>query len=310
MFNYISKTMNNIKSKFSIKDLENLSGIKAHTIRIWEKRYNLFEPNRTDTNIRYYSLSSLQKILNISYLNNNGYKISKIANLSSKQIPAFVNEIANKNNNNNHSVNQLKIAMINFDQSLFYKTYNDLISEISFSKIFYNVFIPLLDEIGLLWQTNTITPAHEHFIVELIKQKIILNTEKALSNFKVSKKANTYILFLPENEVHELGLLFTNYQLTNSGFHSIYLGGSVPLESLDFLTSQYNDITFISSFTVKPDKDQIEKYLSKFSNTLLKDSNNKLIVSGRMTSLIDNQTNPKIIVCNSTKEVIENLQQV
>ncbi|MEL0644418.1 MerR family transcriptional regulator [Olleya sp. Ti.3.14] len=302
--------MNNIKTKFSIKDLENLSGIKAHTIRIWEKRYNLFEPNRTETNIRYYSLSSLQKILNISYLNNNGYKISKIANLDSKDIPTIVRQIAEKKEGNNHYINALKLAMFNFDQSLFFTTYEDLKTELSFSDIFYKVFVPLLDEIGMLWQTDTITPAHEHFIVELIKQKIVYNIETSLNKKNLVDSSEVYVLFLPDNEVHELGLLFTNYELINKGFHSIYLGQSVPLDSLEFLKSQYDSITFISCFTVKPEKDDINQYLADFNSKILKNTNNKLIISGRMTAFIDNSFNPKIASYQSTKEVLESLQHV
>lgn len=302
--------MNNIKTKFSIKDLENLSGIKAHTIRIWEKRYNLFEPNRTETNIRYYSLSSLQKILNISYLNNNGYKISKIANLDSKDIPTIVRQIAEKKEGNNHYINALKLAMFNFDQSLFFTTYEDLKTELSFSDIFYKVFVPLLDEIGMLWQTDTITPAHEHFIVELIKQKIVYNIETSLNKKNLVDNSEVYVLFLPDNEVHELGLLFTNYELINRGFHSIYLGQSVPLDSLEFLKSQYDSITFISCFTVKPEKDDINQYLADFNSKILKNTNNKLIISGRMTAFIDNTFNPKIASYQSTKEVLESLQHV
>lgn len=302
--------MNNIKTKFSIKDLENLSGIKAHTIRIWEKRYNLFEPNRTETNIRYYSLSSLQKILNISYLNNNGYKISKIANLNSENIPIIVREIAAKKDGNNHYINSLKLAMFNFDQSLFFTTYDELKSEHNFSDIFYKVFVPLLDEIGMLWQTDTITPAHEHFIVELIKQKIVYNIENSLDKNNLRESADVYVLFLPDNEVHELGLLFTNYELINKGFHVIYLGQSVPLDSLEFLKSQYDEITFISCFTVKPEKDDINQYLADFESKILKNTNNKLIISGRMTSFINNNSNPKITSYQSTKDVIESLQQV
>lgn len=302
--------MNNIKTKFSIKDLENLSGIKAHTIRIWEKRYNLFEPNRTETNIRYYSLSSLQKILNISYLNNNGYKISKIANLDSKDIPTIVRQIAEKKEGNNHYINALKLAMFNFDQSLFFTTYEDLKTELNFDDIFYKVFVPLLDEIGMLWQTDTITPAHEHFIVELIKQKIVYNIETSLNKKNLAGSSEVYVLFLPDNEVHELGLLFTNYELINKGFHSIYLGQSVPLDSLEFLKSQYDSITFISCFTVKPEKDDINQYLADFNSKILKNTNNKLIISGRMTAFIDSTLNPKIASYQSTKEVLESLQHV
>ncbi|WP_272023278.1 MerR family transcriptional regulator [Olleya namhaensis] len=299
--------MNNIKSKFSIKDLENLSGIKAHTIRIWEKRYNLFEPNRTDTNIRYYSLASLQKILNISYLNSNGYKISKIANLKSEEVPLLVKEIAEQSDENVHAINLLKLAMINFDQALFYQTYNDLIDEFSFKDIFYTIFVPLLDKIGLLWQTDTITPAHEHFIVELIKQKILINTDNALSGFKHSDSDKTYVLFLPDNEVHELGLLYTNYEIINQGAHSIYLGQSVPIESLQYLLSQFENITFVSCFTVKPDKEHILKYIAEFDKNILSKSNSNLVISGRMTAYLQDITNPKIAAFKTTKEVLESL---
>ena len=163
--------MNNIKNNFSIKDLENLSGIKAHTIRIWEKRYELFNPNRTDTNIRYYSLQSLQKILNIAYLNSNGYKISKIAKLSALEITTKVKEISSEANSNNHYIDIFKLAMLNFDQGLFSSTYNELSLKLPFRSIFYDILVPFLDEIGLLWQTDTISPAHEHFIVELNKEE-------------------------------------------------------------------------------------------------------------------------------------------
>src|SRR4051812_9559877 len=129
--------MNNVKSIFSIKDLENLSGIKAHTIRIWEKRYNILEPMRTDTNIRFYDLSNLQKLLNITLLHKHGYKISKISKFPAEKIPALVNEIISKNSVQLHAVNAFKMAMMNFDQALFFNTYNNLLSEKPFHEVFY-----------------------------------------------------------------------------------------------------------------------------------------------------------------------------
>lgn len=299
--------MNNIKSKFSIKDLENLSGIKAHTIRIWEKRYGLFNPNRTDTNIRYYSLESLQKILNIAYLNNNGYKISKIAKLSPTEISGKVVEISKEANTSNHYIDLLKLAMLNFDQGLFIKTYNELQDKFQFKSIFYDVFVPFLDEIGLLWQTNTINPAHEHFIVELIKQKILINTESVLNKNFVSDNKEAYILFLPDNEVHELGLMYTNYYILSHGHHTIYLGQSVPLESLTMLLTVYTKITFISCFTVQPEQEHLAKYLSDFNKKLLENTNNQFFVSGRITALIDNNEYEKITSFKSTKEVSDHL---
>ena len=299
--------MNSIKTNFSIKDLENLSGIKAHTIRIWEKRYNLFKPNRTDTNIRYYSTASLQKILNISFLNKNGYKISKIASLDENEISSLVKEIAESKDPNNHSINLLKLAMINFDQSLFNKTFYKLEEEMSFKTIFFDVFIPLLDHIGLLWQTDTITPAHEHFIVEIIKKKILVETEKAYKTNTPDLSQKPYALFLPDNEMHELGLLFTNLELTLKGKHVIYLGQSVPIKSLEFLLTKHKDITFISNFTVSPENENVEDYLNSFSSTLLKNNKCKLLVSGRLLGTKYNISNSNIKTFESTKDLIDHI---
>lgn len=299
--------MNSIKTNFSIKDLENLSGIKAHTIRIWEKRYNLFKPNRTDTNIRYYSTASLQKILNISFLNKNGYKISKIASLDENEISSLVKEIAESKDPNNHSINLLKLAMINFDQSLFNKTFYKLEEEMSFKTIFFDVFIPLLDHIGLLWQTDTITPAHEHFVVEIIKKKILVETEKAYKINTPDLSQKPYALFLPDNEMHELGLLFTNLELTLKGKHVIYLGQSVPIKSLEFLLTKHKDITFISNFTVSPENENVEDYLNSFSSTLLKNNKCKLLVSGRLLGTKPNISNSNIKTFESTKDLIDHI---
>ncbi|WP_369999852.1 MerR family transcriptional regulator [Winogradskyella sp.] len=286
--------MNNIKNTFSIKDLENLTGIKAHTIRIWEKRYNLLQPKRTETNIRYYDLSSFQKLLNVSYLNDNGYKISKIATLSESKIPSLVREVAEANNTESHAINSLKLAMLNFDLGLFYKTYDSLKTEKTFEDIFYNIFIPLLEEIGLLWQTDTITPAHEHFVSGLIRQKILVNTELIQAKQDNNSK-QTFVLFLPENEIHELGLMFVNYQLIEKGYQAIYLGQSIPASNLKDLQNYYDDIVFISYFTIKPNTEDFRKYLEEFDDMLLKKHNSKLWILGRMLEGVDNHNLPKKI---------------
>ncbi|WP_426430812.1 MerR family transcriptional regulator [Winogradskyella sp. HB-48] len=300
--------MNNIKNQFSIKDLENLTGIKAHTIRIWEKRYNLLEPKRTDTNIRYYDLASFQKLLNVSYLNNNGYKISKIATLEEDKIPNLVREIAEESNSESHAINAFKLSMLNFDQVLFYKTYESLLKEKDFEDIFYDIFIPLLTEIGLLWQTDTITPAHEHFLTSLLRQKILINTEKAQSK-QINKSNKTFVLYLPENEIHELGLLFINHQLVSKGYQSILLGMSVPLESLIDLKNYYDELIYISYFTVKPEKNEIEKYIEDFSQLMIKNSNTKLWILGQMLNTLDLDKLPKgVSAFKSIKSLTSNLK--
>jgi len=299
--------MNNIKVNFSIKDLENLTGIKAHTIRIWEKRYNLLTPNRSDTNIRNYSLTSFQKLLNISYLNNNGLKISKIANLDEAEIPIKVREIASRAKVEDHAINALKMAMINFDQVLFYSTYNNLLENKTFSEIFYSVFLPLLTEIGLLWQTNTITPAHEHFLSVHIKQKILLNTER-LQLLEPKPVSKTFVLFLPENEIHDIGLLFINYQLRSKGFHTIFLGESVPMESLTDLLKFFDEVTFVSYFTVYPENKNIPEYIEKFNNLLLKEKNTKLLLLGKKLADFQLEDIPEnISIFNSIENLVKDL---
>jgi DNA-binding transcriptional MerR regulator len=291
--------MNNIKNTFSIKDLENLSGIKAHTIRIWEKRYNLLEPERTDTNIRTYNIDNLQKLLNVSFLNNNGYKISKIATLENGKIPTIVKEIAQKNSIQNPAINDIKIAMLNFDPSKFYSTYNSLSKEKSFRDIFYDVFIPLLSEIGMLWQTNTINPAHEHFISTLIRQKILVNTELIQAENKLTSN-KTFVLFLPDNEIHELGLMFINYELISKGYQSIFLGQSVPTDNLKELINLNVEVVFISYFTIKPEAEELLGYLHEFENKILSQSNAKFWILGKMLDYMNNKKLPKNITAFSS----------
>ena len=280
--------MNNVKNVFSIKDLENISGIKAHTIRIWEKRYNVLEPMRSDTNIRYYNLVNLQKLLNITLLHEHGYKISRIAKFTEQQIPEAVREIISVKSVKSHAISSFKMAMINFDQSLFTKTYDTLLSEKSFREVFYEVFIPLMNEIGLLWQSDTITPAHEHFISYLIKQKLLINTEK-LQVLQPTNDDKVFVLYLPSNEIHELGLMYLNYEVLHHGYRSIYLGESIPLENLKDLKKYFNKVTFISYLTVEPNKEEINPYITAINNEVLNDADTELWLLGRMVDFIEPQ---------------------
>ncbi len=277
--------MNSVKKNFSIRDLENLSGIKAHTIRIWEKRYNLLSPERTDTNIRTYDLKSLQKLLNITLLYNNGHKISKIARIPDSEIPVMVHEIIAKNSEKNHAINAFKLAMVNFDSAQFFNTYNSLLAERSFREVFTDVFVPLLNELGLLWQTDTISPSHEHFITHLIKQKIFIQTEK-LQVVEPSRKDKVFALFLPENEIHEIGLLFVNYEIALRGYKTIYLGQSMPIDSLADLLKYYNNLHFVSYFTVTPTKDEVNDYVEEFTSTLNESGNSHLWLLGYQTQFV------------------------
>lgn len=273
--------MNNIKEQFTIKDLENLSGVKAHTIRIWEKRYGLLAPQRTETNIRYYNIVSLQKLLNVSLLNANGYKISKIADIPENKIPATVRELISKKGVNHHAINSFKLAMLNFDQKLFDHTYNQLLAQKSFREIFLDLFVDFLNEIGLLWQTDSITPAHEHFITNLIKQKIQLHLEK-LQMQTPDKTDKVFVLFLPVNEIHELGLLYAHLELMLSGYHSIYLGQSVPLNNLKALQQLHSNIVFVSYFTVFPLVEELDDYLAEVKKDILRADDELWVLGQRL----------------------------
>ncbi len=280
MFNNLLQKVNNIKQTFSIKDLENLCGVKAHTIRIWEKRYNLLSPNRTNTNIRTYNLKNLQKLLNVTYLVNSGYKISRISKLNEQEINEYVRSIVSDNSTKNQAINSFKISMLNYDLELFLGTYEQLERKRNFRQIFVDVFIPLLKEIGLLWQTDTINPAHEHFITNLIKQKLLLNIEK-LQYSKPTKGDKAFVLFLPENEIHELGLLYINYEILLHGYRAIYLGPSIPLDSLPSMLSFHENTIFVSYFTIKPEKDNITKYVQDFNKVVCADKTSEFWMLGK-----------------------------
>lgn len=310
MFNKFTKMINNIenvKNVFSIKDLENLSGIKAHTIRIWEKRYNILEPMRTGTNIRLYDLPSLQKLLNITLLHDYGYKISKIASYPEEKIPMLVREIITEKSVKSHALSSFKIAMVNFDQELFFTTYNVLLSEKSFKEIFYQVFIPLMTELGLLWQSKTISPAQEHFVSYLIKQKLLVNTEK-LQILKPIRTDKVFVLSLPMNEIHELGLMYLNYEILLHGYKTIYLGESMPIDNLKDLKKHFDNIVYISYLTVQPDKDFVNEYVDRMVADLL-DDNTDLWYIGRMVDFITaDKFSNKILAFHSINELVDYLE--
>jgi DNA-binding transcriptional MerR regulator len=298
--------INNVKSVFSIKDLENLSGIKAHTIRIWEKRYTILEPMRTDTNIRTYDLANLQKLLNVVLLNSYGYKISRIAEFTTEKIALLVREIISEKTSKNHAINAFKMAMINFDQALFFNTYNSLLSEKTFREVFYEVIIPLMNEVGLLWQSGTISPAQEHFISFLIKQKLLINTEK-VQILEPTRNDKIFVLYLPENEIHELGLMYLNYEILLNGYKTIYLGESVPIDSLMDMKTYFDNIIYISYLTIQPTKDEIDAYVNEVSTKII-DANSQIWFIGRMTEFIDIKNLPaSISVFNSIADLVQEL---
>jgi MerR family transcriptional regulator, light-induced transcriptional regulator len=215
---------------YTIRELENLSGIKAHTIRIWEKRFGLIAPQRTSTNIRTYCDSELKKILNISILNRHGLKISKIAQLSQDEIVSKVNQFTHEVTNTESQIESLTVAMIDLDEYRFEQVLSRAIIQFGFEEAVTTVLYPFFVKIGLMWQTGAVIPAQEHFITNLVKQKFFSAIDGLLS--KEVPGTQQFIFFLPEGELHELGLLFLCYLAKKRGHRTIYLGQSVPLSDL------------------------------------------------------------------------------
>lgn len=298
--------MNSLKNTYSIKDLENLSGIKAHTIRIWEKRYNILEPMRTDTNIRLYNPENLQKLLNITLLHGYGYKISTISKYPAEKIPQLVSEIVSAKSAKTHAISSFKVAMLNFDQSHFLNTYNKLLSEKSFREIFNDVLLPLLKELGSLWLSGTITPAQEHFICNLIRHKLIINIENA-QLVKPIKTDRVFVLYLPSGEIHDLALMYINYEFLLNGFQTVYLGTNIPMENLKDLQKNFNAITYVSYLTVQPEANFVNEYVELMNKEVMHE-NSELWLAGKQTKNITSKiSDSRNRIFNSAFELISQL---
>ena len=232
--------------KFSIRDIECLTGIKAHTIRIWEQRYNLVPPKRTETNIRYYENSDLKKFLNISTLLERGFRISKVAEMSDEEMCAVIMEMT-ENDHVCDKSNCLCTATLKLDEQEFNQTMSSCIAVMGMEQTFTDVVFPFMRKIGLMWQVGTINAAHEHFITHLIRQKLLT----AIDDLPAvnSDLARKYLLFLPEGETHEIGLLFANYLLKARGQHVLYLGQNLRLSDLEQIVGHYHPHYVLTTLT-------------------------------------------------------------
>ena len=263
---------------YQITELEQLTSIKAHTIRIWEKRYNLIEPVRTSTNYRRYNDDQVKKLINVSTLISSGYKISKIAGFSEKEF--YLKIIESKSTKKEDVIftkfiNELLVAMIDFDEQAFGKTYSAVIKRFGLFETVLNVLYPLLNKIGLFWLMNDVIPAQEHFASCLIKRKIITATD-ALPFAKRRKKK--FLLLLVPGEMHDLSLLFANYMIRSKGHETIYLGQDVPYENISLVLKQTKPNFLLTFFTISQNPKDV---YSDFKKNLDLGVNTKLLISGQ-----------------------------
>lgn len=258
---------------FTIKDLEKLSGIKAHTIRMWEQRYNFLKPQRSCTNIRYYSNDELKTLLNIALLNRFGFKISHIDKMEHGEICAKVLSLKDAEALQERVVNTLVSQMIDLQTDNFEVTLTRYIKCNGLEQTIREIVFPFLEKIGILWQTGHIMPAQEHFVTNLIRQKIIV----AIDNLGICTGEKTCILFLPEGEYHELGLLFLSYLLKQRNNKVIYLGTNIPFNDYESIVATMKpDISFIHLTATSPSFN-FERLLS---NIRLKTGHIPTIISG------------------------------
>jgi DNA-binding transcriptional MerR regulator len=288
---------------FTIKDLENLTGIKAHTIRIWEQRYHFLKPQRTATNIRYYSNDELKSILNIALLNKYGYKISHIDRMEPSEIKERILSLGDPRAVQERIVNELVQEMVNLDMDQFEKIIANFIAARGIERTVTQVIFPFLEKIGILWQTGHINPAQEHLVTNIIRQKLIVAIESAGSLIKYDK---TFLLFLPEGEHHELGLLFMYYLLKSRGNRVLYLGANVPFDDLEYvLEVKKPDVVYVH-LTATCEKFNFERFLSQISQRL---RNVTTIITGQLTRQYRKPLPPGIQLKRSLPEVMEYLSQ-
>ena len=261
---------------FTIKDLENLSGIKAHTIRIWEQRYNFLKPCRTETNIRYYCNEELKTLLNISLLNKYGYKISQIDKMSGQELNNRLLSLLDTEARQERIVIELIACMIDLDIENFEQMLDNYIQANGMDQSIDQIIFPFLHRIGILWLTDHIHPAQEHLVTNSIRQKLIVGIEKAISRANVHR---TVLLFLPEGEYHELGLLYVYYLLKSHGAKVLYLGADMPLKDIEFVCRFRNPDYLYTHLTGIAGNFNFEKFLSQTSQRI---PGIPLIISGQL----------------------------
>ena len=282
--------------KYSIKDIEKLSGIKAHTIRIWEKRHNVIEPKRTLSNIRYYDDYDLKRVLNISILNNNGLKISTIAQMSDEELHEKVVQLSRDNNATESNVDRMIVCMIELDEQTLEKLFSEFIMRFGFEDTVIKIVYPFLKKIGVLWQTGNISPAHEHFISNIVRQKIIVAIDALPAP---DENQDKLLLYLPDGELHELGLLFFHYIAKKNGLKTIYLGQSVPAEDLLAVDKAHNPDFIFTSYTSPISPKEFKEHMSR----LTRDFGDKtILISGYQVTQNKFTLPEKIIKIENTEE--------
>lgn len=301
MYTYSTKSF---MDSFTIKDLENLSGIKAHTLRVWEQRYSFLKPERTETNIRYYGNEELKKVLKIALLNKYGFKISHISRMNDAEINEKLLSLNQMEAQQERIVNELIRQMVDLEMEGFEQTLDKFILSRGIERAITQIIFPFLEKIGILWQTNHINPAQEHLVVNLVRQKIIVGIEGATPAFKLAKSV---LLFLPEGEHHELGLLYLYYMLKSRGAEVIYLGANIPMDDVAYVVNLKKPHFLCTHLTSVGQNFNFERFLSNISKKI---PNTPLVISGRLTQAFAHKIHPPAQSIRSIQEMMKFISEL
>ncbi len=293
-------------NQFSIKDMEVLSGVKAHTIRMWEQRFHMFEPRRTPGNIRYYNDSDLKKLLNLSFLTQQGYKVSVLARMSEEELSRRVVDLSLTCTGDESRIQSLTMHMLQLNEMGFTQLLSVFIKESGLERVMLDIVFPFFRAIGFMWQTGTITPAHEHFITHLIRQKLIVSIDQM--DYVQQEATKKYLLFLPEGEFHELGLLFAHYIIRSRGHETIYLGANVPYADLKTVYSTYKPQSILCILTSA----QVDLTASEYLNQLSSDfPKAQIMASGKFAlDSADEIRSTRITLMRDFTDLIEQFETV
>jgi DNA-binding transcriptional MerR regulator len=290
---------------YSIKELEKLSGIKAHTIRIWEKRYGLFDPHRTNTNIRYYTDNDLKKVLNVSLLNRHGIKISSIAKLNDLELKEEIIRVSSNSDSSDTLIDSMVLSMIDFDEYKLDALVDKSINKIGLQSTVADVLYPFLAKVGILWQSGDVYPAQEHFVSYLIRQKIIAATDRLPKTY--NPEGRKFLLYLPEGEWHEITLLFSQYLIRAANHEVIYLGQSVPYSDvLAIAASKRFDFILVFSSTNRAGFN-LKLYLEELSVAF---PDKKILYCSGYKSELPGKTSTNLVQINHLEDLTSFIQQI
>ena len=288
---------------FTIRELESLSGIKAHTIRIWEQRYNFLKPSRTKTNIRVYSNDELKTLLTVSLLNKSGYKISTIDKMKPAQMAEAVLQLSHKAGYNERVVNEMIGYMIDMENQAFEDLLNNYIKEHGIEETITVLIFYFLERIGILWQADRIFPVQEHIVSNIIRQKIVY----AIEQLPFGKTSPCFLLFLPEDEHHEIGLLYVYYLLRKRNSMVMYLGANVPLKDVQYVLQSKRPAYLYLHLTSFPRQHEFKKFMLALSSSA-KDA--KVLISGTAVQTVKEKFPENLVFLRSFSEVTDHIDSI